>query len=305
MKITVAGSSNIEMIIKVPHLPLQGETILGSDFTLISGGKGVNQAVAAARLGGDVTFIGRIGNDMFGDEALKVLKKEGINTKYIAIDKDVSSGIAQIIVDENGRKYITIAPGANQNLCDDDINSASEAITSADILLLQSEIPLQSVRLAARIARRNNIRVLLNPVSFVILDDDLLSDVSVLIPGKIEAETLTGIRITDHRSAELAGRILLEHGPEKVIITMGEKGAMVIDNGGAEHFPAIRIKPVDATAAIDVFCGAMAVALAEDKNFFEAVKFANTAAALSISKPGTQASFPTRDETMAFLKKSS
>jgi ribokinase len=303
MNITVAGSSNIEMIIKVPRLPLQGETILGSDFTLTSGGKGVNQAVAAARLGGNVTFIGRIGNDMFGDQALKVLKQEGINTQYVAIDKHIPSGIAQIVADENGKKYITVAPGANQNLCEDDINNASEAIISADILLLQSELPLQPVRIAARIAHRNNIRVLLNPVSSVILDDDLLSYVSVLIPSKVEAETLTGIRITDHRSAELAGRILLEHGPEKVIITMGEKGAMVIDNGGAEHFSAIRIKPADATAASDVFCGAMAVALAEDKNFFEAVKFANTAAAISISKPGTLPSFPIRDEVLAFLKK--
>lgn len=303
MNITVAGSSNIEMMIKVPHLPLQGETVLGSEFTLNPGGKGVNQAVAAARLGGDVTFIGKIGNDMFGEQALKVMKEEGIHSEYVAIDTHVPSGVAQIVADENGKKYITIAPGANQNLGEDDINKASEAITSAKVLLLQSEIPLQVIRHAARIARRNKIRVLLNPVSSVILDDDLLSNVSVLIPGKVEAEALTGIKITDNRSAELAGRILLEHGPEKVIITMGEKGAMVIDNGGAEHFSAIKIKSVDATAAIDVFCGALAVALAENKNFFEAVKFANTAAAISISKPGTMSSFPMRDEVMAMLKK--
>ncbi len=303
MNITVAGSSNIEMMIKVSRLPLQGETVIGNEFSINSGGKGINQAVAAARLGGNVTFIGRIGKDMCGEQTLKVLKEERINTGYIAVDANVPSGVAQIESAENGKKYVTIAPGANQNLCEDDINNATKAITGADILLLQSDIPLQTVRFAARMARRSKKRILLNPVSTVILDDDLLSYVSVLIPGKVEAEALTGISITDHRSAELAGRILLEHGPEKVIITMGEKGAMVIDNGGAEHFPAIRIKPVDATAAIDVFCGALAVALAGNKNFYEAVNFANTAAAISISKPGTLSSFPVKEEVMAFLKK--
>ncbi len=303
MNITVAGSSNIEMMIKVPHLPLQGETVLGSEFSLNSGGKGVNQAVAAARLGGNVTFIGKIGKDIFGEQALKVMKKEGINSEYVSVDADVPSGVTQIVANGNGKKYITIVPGANHNLGIDDINNSIQALTGAKVLLLQSDIPLQVIRHAVRIARLNKTRVLLNPVSSVILDDDLLRNVSVLIPGKVEAEAITGIKITDNRSAELAGRILLEHGPEKVIITMGEKGAMVIDNGGAEHFSAVRIKPVDATAAIDVFCGALAVALAENKNFFEAVKFANIAAAISISKPGAISSFPMRDEVITMLKK--
>ena len=303
MKITVVGSSNTDMIIKVPRLPVPGETILGGDFTIALGGKGANQAVAAARVGGNVTFIGRVGNDVFGEQALKGLKEDGINIDYTVKDPLVSSGIAQIVVDEDGKYIIAVAPGANQNLSDEDIMNARKAILASDILILQLEVPIHTIRFAAKMAYENNIRVILNPAPAHPLDDELLNYISVLTPNKLEAESLTGISITDERSVELAGRILLERGLTRVIITLGAKGAMVIDNGGAEHVPTFRIKSIDTTAASDVFNGALAVALVEGKNFYESVRFANAAAALSATRLGAQPSIPGRKEVLEMLQK--
>jgi ribokinase len=303
MKITVVGSSNTDMIIKVPRLPVPGETVLGGNFTVALGGKGANQAVAAARVGGDVTFVGRIGNDVFGEEALKGLKEDGINIHYTVKDPLVPTGIAQIVVDEDGKNIIAVAPGANQNLCEQDIINARKAILASDMLLLQLEIPIQTVRFAAKLAFENNVKVMLNPAPAHPLDDELLSYISVLTPNKLEAESLTGISITDERSVELAGRILLEHGLARVIITLGSRGSMVIDNGGAEHVPAFRIKSVDTTAASDVFNGALAVALAEGKNFYESVRFGNAAAAISATRLGAQPSIPRREEVLEMLRK--
>jgi ribokinase len=303
MKITVVGSSNNDMIIKAPRLPVPGETVLGGSFTSALGGKGANQAVAAARVGGDVTFIGRIGNDVFGEQALKGLKNDGINISHVVKDPLVSSGVAQIVVDEEGKNLVAVAPGANQNLCEQDIINARKAILASDMILIQLEIPIQTVRFASKLAFENNIRVILNPAPAHPLDDELLGYISVLTPNKLEAESLTGISITDERSVELAGRILLEHGLARVIITLGAKGAMVIDNGGAEHVPTFRIKSVDTTAASDVFNGALAVALAEGKNFYESVRFANAAAALSATRLGAQPSIPRREEVMEMLRK--
>jgi ribokinase len=302
MKITVVGSSNTDMIIRVPHLPQPGETVLGGSFSTARGGKGANQAVAAARMGGSVTFIGRVGNDMFGEEALKGLKGDHINTSLLIRDPVAPTGIAQIIVDETGKNMIAVASGANMNLSEEDINKARKVMLASDILLLQLEIPLQTVRYAARMAYENNIKVILNPAPAHILDDELLGYISVLTPNKNEAESLTGITITDDRSVELAGRILLERGLTRVIITLGSKGAMVIDNGGAELVPAFRVKPVDTTAAGDVFNGALSVALVEGKNFYEAVRFANAAAALSTTRLGAQPSVPLRNEVIEIMK---
>lgn len=303
MKIVVVGSSNMDMIIKVPRLPVPGETVIGGNFSVALGGKGANQAVSAARMGGDVTFVGRIGDDVFGQQALQGLKDDCVKTSYVVKDSQRPSGVAQIVVDEEGKNIIAVASGANQFLDEQDIINARNAILSADILMLQLEIPIQTVRFAAKLAHENNIRVILNPAPACPLDDELLGYISVLTPNQREAEALTGIAITDDRSAELAGRILLERGLTRVIITLGEKGAMVIDNGGAEHVPAFRIKSVDTTAASDVFNGALAVALAEGKNFYESVRFANAAAAISATRMGAQSSVPTREEVLELLQK--
>jgi ribokinase len=303
MKIAVVGSSNTDMIIKVPRLPVPGETVIGGNFTVALGGKGANQAITAARVGGDVTFIGCIGKDIFGEQALKGLKEDGINVDFTIKDPLLPSGIAQIVVDENGKNLIAVASGANQNLGEQDVMNARKAILAADILLLQLEIPIQTVRFAAKLAFENNVRVILNPAPAHPLDDELLGYISILTPNKIEAESLTGISITDERSVELAGRILLERGLARVIITLGSKGAMVIDNGGAEHVPGFHAKSIDTTAAGDVFNGALAVALAEGKNFYESVRFANAAAAISTTRLGAQPSIPKRAEVMEMLRK--
>lgn len=301
MKITVVGSSNTDMIIKVPKLPLPGETMIGGRFFTSPGGKGANQAVAAARGGGEVTFIARTGNDMFGKQAIERYKNDRINVSYIVEDKDAPSGVAEIIVDDKGNNLIAVAPGANLNLSVYDIIAAKEVIAKSDILLVQLEIPLKTVEYAVKLAHENGVRIILNPAPAQSLPLELLKTVSILTPNEKEAEYLTGVKVTDESSAEDAGRILISKGVEKVIVTLGKNGALVLDRGGSELVSGFKVKVEDTTAAGDVFNGALAVALAEKKNIYEAVRFANAAAALSVTKLGAQLSAPSRDEIQAFI----
>ncbi|MBN2347663.1 MAG: ribokinase [Bacteroidales bacterium] len=302
MKITVIGSSNTDMIIKVPRFPNPGETILGGKFATASGGKGANQAVAAARAGGDVTFVARVGNDMFGEKAIQGFLKDKINIDHVIKDKDAPSGVAQIMVDQAGENFIAVAPGANLNLSEYDVISAKEIILSSDILLMQLEIPLKVVEYAAKLAHDNGIRVILNPSPFFTLPISLLKMVSILTPNQKEAELLTGVKVEDENSAEDAGRILISKGVDKVIITLGQHGALVLDSGGSELVTGFKVRVEDTTAAGDVFNGALAVAVTEKKNIYEAVRFANAAAALSVMKLGAQPSAPMREEINNFLK---
>jgi len=302
MKIVIIGSSNTDMVIKVPRLPKTGETILGGDFYTAAGGRGANQAVAAARAGGDVTFVARVGNDMFGERAIKSFQEEGIKTDHIVRDSELPSGVAEILVDEDGHSMVAVASGANMNLSVYDIINAKQAIMKADIILMQLEVPLKTLEYAAKLAGDANKRFILNPAPAHQLSINLLKKISVLTPNEREAEILTGIRVEDEDSAEDAGRILLSKGVSKVIITLGSLGAMVLDSSGSELVAGFKINPVDTTAAGDIFNGALAVAIAESKNIFEAVKFANAAAALSIAKKGAQSSAPKREEILKFMK---
>jgi ribokinase len=302
MNITVIGSTNTEMIFNAPVIPAAGETVLGSSFAMSPGGRGVNQAIAAARAGGSVVFIGRTGNDIFGEQVLKVLQEDRVDTSFVIRDKALASGMSSIILDARGETGITITAGANSNLSVDDILHGRKAIDKADVVLLQLDIPTETVRIAADMARSSGAKVILNPAPALPVSDELLKSISILTPDALQAEVLTGIHITDERSAELAGRILLERGLNRVIITLRSKGAMVIDNGGAEHVPGFKMKTVDTSAVNDVFNGALAVGLAEEKNFYEAVLFANAAATLSASRSGTLASVPNRREIMEVLK---
>jgi ribokinase len=302
MNITVIGSSNTDMIIKVPRIPGPKEVVLGGKFSTAPGGKGANQAVAAARAGGKVTFVARVGEDIFGEQALKGFKEEGINTEYIVRDKDAPSGIAEIFVAEGGENCAAVASGANLNLSVYDITAAKEAILSSDILLMQLEIPLKTVQYAAKFAYDNGIRVILNPAPGQPLPIDLLKIVTILTPNEAEAEMLTGIKIEDEGSAEDAGRILISKGVNKVIITIGKKGALILDSSGSELVGGFKVHAVDTTAAGDIFNGALAVALTEKKNIWEAVKFANAAAALSVTRLGAQPSAPSRNDIIEFLK---
>jgi ribokinase len=302
MKILVIGSSNTEMIFKAPSIPAAGETILGSSFSMSPGGRGVNQAIAAARSGGEVIFIGRTGNDLFGEQVIQVLVQNKIDTSHVIRDKTLASGISSIVLNASGDSGITITPGANANLSEKDLLNARLAIGSGDILLLQLDIPIETIRFAADLARTSGVRVILNPAPALPISDELLKSISILTPNASQAEILTGITITDERSAELAGRILLERGLNRVIILLRSKGAMVIDNGGAEHVPGFEMSSIDTSVASDVFNGALVVALAEGKNFYEAVLFSNAAASLSASRQGALTSIPYRGEILELLK---
>jgi ribokinase len=302
MNITVIGSSNTDMMIKVPRIPGPKEVVLGGKFSTAPGGKGANQAVAAARAGGKVTFVARVGEDIFGEQALKGFKEEGINTDFIVKDKDAPSGIAEIVVAEGGENCTAVASGANLNLSVYDITAAKEAILASDILLMQLEIPLKTVQYAAKFAYDNGIRVILNPAPGQPLPIDLLKIVTILTPNEAEAEMLTGIKVEDEGSAEDAGRILISKGVNKVIVTIGRKGALILDSSGSELVGGFKVHAVDTTAAGDIFNGALAVALTEKKNIWEAVKFANAAAALSVTRLGAQPSAPNRSDILDFLK---
>jgi ribokinase len=303
MDIVVVGSSNTDMIIKVPRIPKPGETILGGKFTTAAGGKGANQAVAAARAGGKVTFIARVGDDLFGNQAIEGFKQDNINVENIKKDVNEPSGVALIYVDDQGENSIGVASGANAVLSIKDVDEAVEKITSADILLMQLETPLETVTTAAAIAKQAGVKVILNPAPARELDDSLLNTISAITPNESEVELLTGITVNDLSGTEKAAIKLLDRGLEIVIITLGSKGAYLKTKDQSEFVPGFSVDAVDATAAGGVFNGALAVAMAENKPIRDAVLFANAAAALSVTKLGAQPSAPMKEEIAKFLSK--
>ena len=299
--IVVVGSSNTDMVIQAEHLPAPGETILGGTFFMAQGGKGANQAVAAARLNGHVTFIAKIGSDVFGKQSLQLYKDEGIDTAYVSIDDSSPSGVALITVDNNGENCIAVAQGANGNLGVDDISKAQTVLENASIILMQLEIPLKTVAQVANIAESKRVRLVLNPAPARSLPDELLKKVSIITPNEKEAEMLTGIKISNIERAKEAARVLAGKGIETIIITMGAEGALVFHNNEFELVPGSKVKAVDTTAAGDVFNGALVVAISEGNDLIEAVRFANTAAAISVTRLGAQASAPRRSEAEGMM----
>jgi len=300
-RIVVVGSSNTDMILQMAHIPRPGETILGGEFSMAAGGKGANQAVGAARAGGQVTFVARVGDDVFGEQAIKGFVADGINVDHVVHDKQAASGVALIFVAADGENSIGVASGANGRLSPQDVAKAKEAIVSADALVMQLETPLETVQAAAQIASAAGVRVILNPAPAQPLADDLLKHVSILTPNESEAELLTGVKVEDEGSAAEAARVLLSKGIETVLITLGPKGAFVASAKSNELVPGFQVKAVDTTAAGDVFNGAVAVSLAEGQPLADAVRFANAAAALSVTRLGAQPSAPKRAEIEAFL----
>jgi ribokinase len=296
--ILVVGSSNTDMVVKAERLPVPGETILGGSFFMAAGGKGANQAVAAARLGGDVVFVGKVGDDIMGRRTIELLRNEGIDTSYVGVDSENPSGVALITVDARGENCIVVASGANGNLLPSDL--PAEKIKNAALVLMQLEIPLQTVEYVVDLAWQYGVPVILNPAPAYALSDGLLSKVSVLIPNQKEAEMLTGVPVVDLISADQAATALAERGVRTVIVTLGAEGAMWLDDGGSDWVAAPAVTAVDTTAAGDVFCGGLAVALAEGKPVKAAVGFACAAAALSVTRMGAQPSAPTRSEVDRF-----
>lgn len=295
-KIVVIGSCNTDMVISMDHLPLPGETLIGGEFFMNSGGKGANQAVAAARLGGNVSFIAKVGNDPFGKRALEQYRAEGIDVKHILTDPEQPSGVALIMVDAQGENSIAVASGANAHLTTKDIDNAKEILSRADIVLMQLETPITTVEHAANVAKRSGAKVILNPAPAQPLSESLLQNLYILIANETEAEFISGTQITDMDSVARAADILCDKGVEKVVITLGSRGAFVKERGNYHQIPGLKVKAVDATAAGDTFCGALCVALAEGKNLTEAVTFANRCAAVTVTRMGAQSSLPYRSE---------
>ncbi|WP_425886270.1 ribokinase [Parabacteroides sp. ASD2025] len=299
-QILVVGSSNTDMVIKAAHLPRPGETILGGTFFMNPGGKGANQAVAIARLGGAVTFICKTGSDIFGHQSQQLFEEEGINTSYVFSDSENPSGVALITVDEKAENCIVVASGANANLLPSDLAKAEEAIEQADLVLMQLEVPMETVRFVANIAWQKGKKVILNPAPAHPLPADLLRHLYLITPNETEAEMITGVKITDETSAGEAARVLAGMGVQHVIITLGSKGALIYSDGKAEMVPALKVEAVDTTAAGDVFNGALTVALSEGRSLKEAARFACKASAISVTRVGAQSSAPYRNEVDIF-----
>lgn len=299
-KILVIGSSNTDMVICTGHLPLPGETVIGGTFFMNPGGKGANQAVTVARLGGRVSFICKTGSDIFGHQANQLFNEEGIDTSYVFSDTKNPSGVALITVDTDAENCIVVAPGANAHLTPNDLKRSAEAVEAADIILLQLEIPMQTVEAAAMMAYRLGKKVVLNPAPASKLSAGLLETLYAITPNETEAEAISGIRITDERTAEEAARKIASMGVCNVIITLGAKGALVFDGAHCEIVPANKTQAVDTTAAGDVFNGALVVALSEGRTLPEAVRFACKASAISVTRVGAQNSVPYRTEVDVF-----
>jgi ribokinase len=300
-RILVIGSSNTDMIIKLERIPQPGETILGGEFSTAAGGKGANQAVAAARAGGEVTFVARVGRDMFGEKAIAGFVQDGIHVEHITRDPEAPSGVALIFVAKNGENSIAVASGANARLSPDEVKKAEPAIVGAHSVLMQLETPLETVQAAAESAARAEVPVILNPAPARSLPGELLKLVSILTPNETEAGLLTGIVVQDVETAARAAEELLDQGVQTAIITLGARGAFVAADSCRKLIPGFQVEPVDTTAAGDVFNGALAVALGEGRPLLEAVRFASAAAAISVTRLGAQPSAPARKEIETLL----
>jgi len=300
--IAVVGSLNMDLVIRTPRFPGPGETIIGSAFHTIPGGKGANQAVAAAKLGARVSMVGRVGDDAFGAQQLANLSQLGIDVSHVRRDPKAATGVALIVLEEQGQNSIILAPGANMRLTLADLEAAEDVLASAAILVLQLEIPQEVVEQASKVARAHGVIVLLNPAPARRLPPTLLSQVDVLIPNESETALLTGTEVDDIESARRAAVRLRAAGVGTVILTLGGRGALLLEGQKAIHVPGYRVDVVDTTAAGDAFVGGFAVALAEGQDLAEAVRFANAAGALAVTKLGAQPSLPTRSEVEAFLR---
>lgn len=300
-QIVVVGSSNMDLVAKAPRIPVAGETLTGTDFFMLPGGKGANQAVAAAKLGAEVIFVAKLGKDVFASKSLENFKSVNINTKHIEQLDGVPSGIAIIAVDDKGENIIIVVPGANGKLMPADVDKAESDIANAAVVVCQLEVPIETVERAAKLANKNGVPFILDPAPARQLSDELLSMVDIIKPNETEAEILTGIKVTDEASAAKAADVLLAKGVETVIITLGEKGLMLATKDAKEMMATNKVKAVDSTAAGDAFTGSLAYGLANGQSLKDAAVYANTVAAISVTRLGAQSSMPTKEEVDAFM----
>ena len=297
--IIVVGSMNVDLVVRAPRFPQPGETISGEDLQIIPGGKGANQAVAAARQGSSVAMLGRVGNDSFGPSLISNLKQNGVDTSHVKTDAESATGDAIIIVDANGQNSIVLSPGGNGRVSPADVRSVS--FSDHKLLLLQLEIPIETVLTATQGAKESGLRVLLNPAPARSLPDELISLPDFIVPNEIELSLMTGQPVNEISSAESAAKILLERGAQNVIVTLGANGALIANKEMTKHIPAYNVETVDTTAAGDAFIGGFASALLQNKSLEEAVRYGCACGALAATKFGAQPSLPTKDEVERFM----
>jgi len=297
-KILVVGSINMDLVVRVSHSPKPGETVLGSDFATFPGGKGANQAVAASRMGGEVSMVGRVGMDDFGDGLLQELVDNQIKTAHVIKDPTAPTGIAMIAVAHNGENMIVVASGANSKVSVEDVNEANSLMSETDIMLVQMECPLETVTAAIELANVHGLPVILNPAPAQSLSKDILSKVDYLTPNQSELVLLTG-----EEDLEEGVQKLHSWGVQNIVVTLGSEGAWVISKDIDLHLPAYQVTAVDTTAAGDAFNGALAVAIAEGEPLLKAVRYGMAAGALATTKRGAQPSLPTREAVEQFLSK--
>ncbi|MEK3771450.1 ribokinase [Paenibacillus sp. FSL R5-0887] len=305
LDIVVIGSLNMDMVVRTNRSPDAGETLIGQAFALSPGGKGANQAVAAARLGAEVSMIGRVGKDTFGSEMLEIIRNEGIHIEHISVSEHEATGVASIVIEEDGENRIIVVPGANIELTVEDIQALEAVISQAKIIVLQLEMDLAMSEQAIAIAHRKGIPVILNPAPARVLKDEMLAQVSYLTPNETEAGILSGMTVDSAETAEQAARILLQKGVQNVIVTLGSKGALIVNAEGAKAVPGFPVKAVDTVAAGDSFNGALAQQLVLGKTLEEAVSFANAVGALAVGKEGAIPSLPQLSKVEQFLKRKS
>lgn len=297
-KIVILGSCNTDLVIKVRHFPLPGETIIGSDFMTNQGGKGANQAVSVARMGGQALFIAKVGNDSFGKNSIAAMNEEGIDTRFCFVTDKAPTGVAMIDVDDKGENCIIVASGANALLSIEDVELARKEIESASILLMQLETPIPTLMYAAEMAHEAGVTVVLNPAPFPkdALPKEFLKNVDIITPNETEAGAMSGVHVCDETSALQAIEAIQKLGVSKVVITAGSAGAYTVVNGKAVCVPTYKTKVVDTTAAGDTFCGALCVSLSEEKDITSSIAFANKAASISVTRMGAWRSIPHREE---------
>ena len=301
-KIAVVGSLNMDLVIRTPRLPAPGETILGREFTTAPGGKGANQAIAAAKLGASVAMVGRVGSDGFGRTLREGLSADAVDITHVFTDDYAATGVAVIQVDDQGQNTIVVASGANAQVTRADVDKSRAVLTSANALVVQLEVPLNTVAHALQLARGAHVLTILNPAPAQRLDPDMLALADILVPNETEAGFLTGTAASDWGAAEAAAGELHRRGARTVVITLGARGALVFENNMAHQVPPFQVRAVDATAAGDAFVAALAVARASGRDMDTALREASAAGALTATKLGAQPSLPTRKDLDEFLK---
>ncbi len=298
--IIVIGSINMDLVANLSEMPKKGETVIGKDFNQNPGGKGANQAVAIARLGGKVSMVGKVGDDELGHKLVTQMNEDKVDTELISKSSNTSTGVALINVDEKGENSIVVIPGANYELTEEDIEEANNLIEDADVTIMQLEVPIDTVKYALKLAKDKGTYTILNPAPAQRLDEEIIKNVDLLTPNETELEILTGINIKDEEDVKEAAKKLVNLGVKELIVTLGSKGCIYVSDTIFKKYPAYKVNPVDTTAAGDSFNGAIAVGVSQNKPMDEVIDFASKVGALTVTRKGAQISLPYLEEVERF-----